>query len=88
MLNGIILYAHFVTKNELTAQIQTAMPSDTVTKSVGIRTSNAAPIQKRLKRRAVIKEKRIVAITKEAKSARGVMEMRSWMKRKDCVGNN
>lgn len=62
------------------------MPSDTVTKSVGTSTNSAAPIQNRLKSSAVMKLKSTVAITKEAKSAMGVKERRSWMKRKDCVG--
>jgi len=34
-----------------------------------------------------MKENRIVPRAKEAKSARGVKERRSWMKRKDCVGS-
>ena len=33
-----------------------------------------------------MKLKRIVPRVKEAKSARGMKERRSWMKRKDCVG--
>jgi hypothetical protein len=84
-LTGIILYAHRVTRNELTAQIQTAIPSDTVTNSVGTSTKSAAPIQNRMKSSAVMREKRIVPRAKEAKSARGVKERRSWMKRKDCM---
>jgi hypothetical protein len=79
-----MLYAHLVTKNELTAQIQIAIPSDTVTKSVGTSTNSAAPIQNRLKRSAVMNENRIVPRAKEAKRAIGVKERRSWMKRKDC----
>jgi hypothetical protein len=61
-----------------------AMPSETVTKRVGRSTSSAAPIQKREKRRAVTKDKRIVAIEKEANRAMGVKERMNWMKRKDC----
>lgn len=79
-----MLYAHRATRNEPTAHIQMAMPSETVTKRVGTSTSSAAPIQKREKRRAVPKDKRIVAIEKEAKRAMGVKERRNWMKRKDC----
>ena len=73
-LTGIILYVHRAIKNEATAHTHTAMPSETVTKRVGTRTSKAAPIQKSEKRRAVTKERRIVAIEKEAKRARGVNE--------------
>jgi hypothetical protein len=79
-----MLYAHRAIRNELTAHIQMAMPSETVTKRVGRSTSSAAPIQKREKRRAVTKDKRIVAIEKEANRAMGVKERMNWMKRKDC----
>jgi hypothetical protein len=81
---GTILYAHLAIKNELAAHIHTAMPSDTVTKRVGTSTSSAAPIQKSEKRSAVTKEKRIVAIEKEAKSAIGMKDKINWMNRKDC----
>ncbi len=67
--------------NDPTAQAQTAIPSETVTNKVGTRTRRAAPIQKREKIRAAMKEKRTVARTKDANRAIGVKERRIWMKR-------
>jgi len=81
-LRGIMLYSQRETRNDPTSHAQTAMPIETETNKVGINSSRAAPSQKREKRRAVTKEKRIVARTKDAKRAIGVKEMRSWMKRK------
>lgn len=54
-------------------------------KSTGTRTKRAAPIQKREKSRALMKEKRMVAMVKEVKSSRGVKERRSWIRRKDYL---
>jgi hypothetical protein len=49
-----------------------------------MRTSKAAPIQKRENRRAVMKAKATVPMVKLAKRAIGTKEMRSWAKRNDC----
>jgi len=54
-----------------------------VQNNVGRSTSSATPIQKREKRSALIKETSTVASVKEAKSARGVKERTSWIRRKD-----
>jgi tRNA A37 methylthiotransferase MiaB len=78
-LTGIISYSHFAPRKDTTAQSQTAMPHDTVTKRVGRRIMRAVPTQKREKRRAVVKEMRMVATEKEAKRARGRKEKASWM---------
>ena len=78
------MYTHRAIRNELIAHIQIAMPSETVTKRVGTSTRSAVPIQKSEKKRAVTKDKRIVAIEKEAKRATGVKERMNWMERKDC----
>jgi hypothetical protein len=50
-------------------------------KRVGTRTSKATPIQKRENKRAVMRESRTTPMVKDAKSARGVKERRSWVKR-------
>jgi len=50
-------------------------------KRVGTRTSKATPIQKRENKRAVMSERRRTPMVKDAKSARGVKERRSWVKR-------
>lgn len=72
-------------KKLVTAQIQTAIPRETVMKRVGTSTRRATPIQKSENTSAVIRERRSVPIVKERKSARGVKERRSWMKRNACL---
>jgi hypothetical protein len=77
------LYTHFATRKLETAHIQTTIPSDTVMKSVGTRTRSAMPIQKREKRRAVMKERARAPSTNERKRATGVKERRNWISRND-----
>jgi hypothetical protein len=52
-------------------------------KSVGTRTRSAMPIQKREKRRAVMKERARAPSTNERKRATGVKERRNWISRND-----
>jgi len=76
-VSGIKLYNQRDSINEPTAHAHTAIPIETVTNKVGTRTRTAAPIQKSEKRKAVMKEKRTVARTKEANRAMGVKDRRS-----------
>jgi hypothetical protein len=75
---------HLATKKLLTAQTQTAMPSDIVIKRVGISRSSARPIQKREKRIAVTRDRTIVPAAKEMKRRRGVRERANWIARNAC----
>jgi hypothetical protein len=58
------------------------MPSETVTKSVGTRRRSAMPIQKREKRRAVMKERASVPRAKARNRAMGVNERTNWIRTK------
>lgn len=53
-------------------------------KSVGMRTSNATPIQKSEKSSARVRESRRVPRVKERKRASGVKVRTSWRARNDC----
>lgn len=75
---------HLATKKLVTAQTQTAMPSDTVMKRVGTRRRSAIPIQKREKRIAVTRDRTIVPAAKETNRRRGVRERANWIARNAC----
>ncbi len=53
-------------------------------KSVGTRRRRAIPIQKREKRRAVMKERASVPSAKARNKAIGVEERRNWVRMKVC----
>lgn len=80
-VTGRIFQIHLATKKLLTAQIQTAIPNDTVMKRVGTRRSSAMPIQKREKRIAVMRDRATVPAAKETKRRRGVRERANWIAR-------
>ena len=84
-LTGRIFQIHLATKKLLTAQIQTAIPNDTVTKRVGMRRSSAIPIQNREKRTATTRDTTTIPAAKETKRRRGVKDKANWIARNACM---
>ncbi len=76
-LTGIISYTHFAIRKLLMAQTQKTNERLTVMNKVGTSTRSATAIQNSEKRSALMKLRRSVPRTKEAKSASGRKEKSS-----------
>lgn len=70
-LTGIMSYTHLAIRKLPIAQTQNTKARLTVTNKVGTSKRRATPIQKSENSRALMRERRSVPRTKEAKSARG-----------------
>jgi hypothetical protein len=84
-LTGKIFQIHLATRKLLTAQTQTAIPNDTVTKRVGMRRRSAMPIQNRENMTAATRDTAIIPAVKETKSRRGVRDRPNWIARNACT---